>query len=208
MTSTRTPPPVPLARVPGPMRPGPEAPWFTATPATGARQPGARRVGRTRARSSSACPAGGTSGCRISAPSFTPSAGAELQSEYLLPVEHAVPAMHALSRDQRPAWPRCCGSARSVSSRRTSCGSARATGQDSVALPLHLDRRHGRGAAGGHADGTAAGPVRRRGRTGARSSPPPPRPCTPATTACPTSWPSPATTTPPASSATPTPPAT
>lgn len=29
---------------------------------------------------------------------FTPSSGAELQSEYLLPLEHAVPAWHALSR--------------------------------------------------------------------------------------------------------------
>jgi xylitol oxidase len=29
-------------------------------------------------------------------PDFTPSAGDELQSEYLLPVEHAVPAVHAL----------------------------------------------------------------------------------------------------------------
>ena len=56
-------------------------------------------------------------------PEFTPSAGDELQTEYLLPAEHAVDAVHAL---QRPAtgWPRCCGSARSARSRATSCGSA------------------------------------------------------------------------------------
>ena len=31
-------------------------------------------------------------------PEFTPSAGDELQSEYLLPAQHAVPALHALNQ--------------------------------------------------------------------------------------------------------------
>jgi xylitol oxidase len=31
-------------------------------------------------------------------PDFTPSAGDELQSEFLLPIEHAVPAIHALNQ--------------------------------------------------------------------------------------------------------------
>src|SRR5207344_367191 len=43
-------------------------------------------------------------------PDFTPSAGDELQSEYLLPAEHAVPALHALRRiaDRIAAAVRVC----------------------------------------------------------------------------------------------------
>jgi FAD/FMN-containing dehydrogenase len=72
-----------------------EEPWFTATPAPAARNP---------------VPGVPADSCTVQLgiagpwferlphfrPDFTPSAGDELQSEYLLPAEHAVPALHAL----------------------------------------------------------------------------------------------------------------
>jgi xylitol oxidase len=72
-------------------------PWFTATPAPAARNP---------------VPGVAADSCTEQLgvigpwferlphfkPDFTPSAGDELQSEYLLPVEHAVPALHALQQ--------------------------------------------------------------------------------------------------------------
>jgi len=75
----------------------PEAPWFTATPATSPRHP---------------VPGVSPDACTVQLgipgrwydrlphfrPGFKPSAGHELQSEYLLPVAHAVPALHALNQ--------------------------------------------------------------------------------------------------------------
>jgi xylitol oxidase len=74
-----------------------EAPWFTATPAPAARRP---------------VPGGSPDTCTEQLgvpgrwyerlphfrPEFSPSAGHELQSEFLLPVEHAVAAVHALQQ--------------------------------------------------------------------------------------------------------------
>jgi alditol oxidase len=75
----------------------PQASWFTATPAPGPRHP---------------VPGGSPDACteQLGVPGrwydrlphfragFKPSAGAELQSEYLLPVASAVPALHALNQ--------------------------------------------------------------------------------------------------------------
>jgi alditol oxidase len=75
----------------------PEASWFTATPAPGPRHP---------------VPGGSPDACTEQLgvpgrwydrlphfrPGFKPSAGDELQSEYLLPVASAVPALHALNQ--------------------------------------------------------------------------------------------------------------
>jgi alditol oxidase len=74
-----------------------QEPWFTATPALSARNP---------------VPGGSPETCTEQLgvpgrwyerlphfrPEFRPSAGHELQSEYLLPVAHAVPALHALNQ--------------------------------------------------------------------------------------------------------------
>ena len=88
-------------RLPDPPRPAPPVPpitqesWFTATPAPAARHP---------------VPGWPADPCTEQLgvpgrwydrlphfrPGFRPSAGHELQSEYLLPVEHAIPALHAL----------------------------------------------------------------------------------------------------------------
>jgi len=85
------------------------APWFTATPAPAARNP---------------VPGGEPEACTEQLgvpgpwyqrlphfrPEFTPSAGDELQSEYLMPVEYAVSAVHALNqiRDQLAAVVQVC----------------------------------------------------------------------------------------------------
>ena len=75
----------------------PQASWFTATPAPAARNP---------------VPGASPDACtqQLGVPGrwydrlphfraeFKPSAGDELQSEYLLPVAHAVPALHALNK--------------------------------------------------------------------------------------------------------------
>jgi alditol oxidase len=79
----------------------PDAPWFTATPAPAARHP-------VPGMSPDACtqqlgvPGRWYERLPHFRPGLRPSAGAELQSEYLLPVAHAVPALHALNeiRDQ------------------------------------------------------------------------------------------------------------
>jgi alditol oxidase len=77
--------------------PHPLAPWFTATPAPAARNP-------VPGASPDACteqlgvPGPWYARLPHFRPEFTPSAGNELQSEYLLPVEQAMPALHALSR--------------------------------------------------------------------------------------------------------------
>jgi xylitol oxidase len=74
-----------------------EASWFTATPAPAARNP-------VPGASPDACTAQlGVPGRWYDRlphfrPEFKPSSGDELQSEYLLPVAHAVPALHALNQ--------------------------------------------------------------------------------------------------------------
>jgi len=75
----------------------PEAPWFTATPATSPRHP-------VPGASPDACtqqlgvPGRWYDRLPHFRPGFKPSAGDELQSEYLLPVAYAVPALHALNQ--------------------------------------------------------------------------------------------------------------
>ncbi len=97
--------------------PGPPAPpaalagaaWFTATPATAACNP-------VPGAPSDACtqqlgvPGPWYRRLPHFRPEFTPSAGDELQSEYLLPAEYAVPAVHALNqiRDRLAAVARAC----------------------------------------------------------------------------------------------------
>jgi alditol oxidase len=72
-------------------------PWFTATPAPAARNP----VPCLPAANSTAQlgePGPWFERLPHFRPEFTPSAGDELQTEYLLPAEHAVDAVHALQR--------------------------------------------------------------------------------------------------------------
>jgi alditol oxidase len=82
-----------------PILPAPitEAPWFTASPAPAARNPVPDLPADT------CTPQLGVPGPWFERlphfrPEFTPSAGDELQSEYLMPAEHAVPALHALNQ--------------------------------------------------------------------------------------------------------------
>jgi xylitol oxidase len=72
-------------------------PWFTATPAPAARNP---VPGLPADNSTEQLGVPGPWFERLPhfRPEFTPSAGDELQSEYLLPAAHAVPALHALSQ--------------------------------------------------------------------------------------------------------------
>jgi xylitol oxidase len=74
-----------------------EEPWFTATPAAAARNP---VPGLSAANSTAQLGEPGPWFERLPhfRPEFTPSAGDELQTEYLLPAEHAVDAVHALQR--------------------------------------------------------------------------------------------------------------
>jgi len=87
------PPAAAVAAVPAVTR----APWFTATPAPAARHP-------VPGASPDACtqqlgvPGRWYDRLPHFRPGFRPSAGDELQSEYLLPVAHAVPALHALDQ--------------------------------------------------------------------------------------------------------------
>jgi alditol oxidase len=133
-------------------------PWFTATPAPAARNP---VPGLPADNSTGQLGVPGPWFERLPhfRPEFTPSAGDELQTEYLLPAEHAVPAVHALHQVGEGIAPvlRIC--------------EIRAIAGDDLwlspyvparqrGLPLHLDPRHRRGAARGHADRAAAGPVR------------------------------------------------
>ena len=71
--------------------------WFTATPAPAARNP---VPGLQAANSTAQLGEPGPWFERLPhfRPEFTPSAGDELQTEYLLPAEHAVDAVHALQR--------------------------------------------------------------------------------------------------------------
>ena len=74
-----------------------EEPWFTATPASAARNP---VPGLPAGNSTAQLGEPGPWFERLPhfRPEFTPSAGDELQTEYLLPAEHAVDAVHALQR--------------------------------------------------------------------------------------------------------------
>ena len=114
---------------------------------------------RTRAPGSSACPAGGTTGSRISGLSFRPSAGDELQSEYLLPVAHAVPALHALDqiRDRLAPVLWIC-EIRAVAA--DELWLSPCYRQDSVAFHFTWIAEGCLGAARGRAARTPAGPVR------------------------------------------------
>jgi xylitol oxidase len=70
-------------------------PWFTATPAPVTRNP-VPGVPGDNATAQLGEPGPWFERLPHFRPDFTPSAGDELQSEYLIPAEHAVPALHAL----------------------------------------------------------------------------------------------------------------
>jgi xylitol oxidase len=72
-----------------------EEPWFTATPASGPRNP-VPGVAADSCTEQLGVPGSWFERLPHFRPDFTPSAGDELQSEYLLPAEHAIPALHAL----------------------------------------------------------------------------------------------------------------
>jgi alditol oxidase len=74
-----------------------EEPWFTATPAPAARNP-VPGVAADSCTEQLGVPGPWFERLPHFRPDFTPSAGDELQSEYLLPAEHAVPALHALQQ--------------------------------------------------------------------------------------------------------------
>jgi len=74
-----------------------EAPWFTAQPAPAARNPVPGLPPDT-CTEQLGVPGRWFERLPHFRPEFTPSAGDELQSEYLLPVAHAVPALRALSQ--------------------------------------------------------------------------------------------------------------
>ena len=78
-----------------PAPPVTEEPWFTATPAPAARNP-VPGVSADSCTEQLGVPGPWFERLPHFRPDFTPSAGDELQSEYLLPAEHAVPALHAL----------------------------------------------------------------------------------------------------------------
>jgi len=94
---------------PGPPPPVTGEPWFTAAPALSARNP-------VPGASPDACteqlgvPGPWYQRLPHFRPEFMPSAGDELQSEYLLPAAHAVPALHALAeiRDRLAPVLRIC----------------------------------------------------------------------------------------------------
>jgi xylitol oxidase len=74
-----------------------EEPWFTATPAPSARNPVPGLPGDN-STAQLGVPGPWFERLPHFRPEFTPSAGDELQSEYLLPAAHAVPALRALSQ--------------------------------------------------------------------------------------------------------------
>ena len=74
-----------------------EAPWFTAQPALSARNP-VPGVPPDTCTQQLGVPGPWFERLPHFRPDFTPSAGDELQSEYLLPHQHAVAAMHALNQ--------------------------------------------------------------------------------------------------------------
>jgi xylitol oxidase len=74
-----------------------EAPWFTASPAPAARNP-VPGLPPDNCTQQLGVPGPWFERLPHFRPEFTPSAGDELQSEYLLSAEHAVPALHALNQ--------------------------------------------------------------------------------------------------------------
>jgi xylitol oxidase len=96
-----------------PLSPSPpsvtEEPWFTATPASSARNP-VPGLPPENCTEQLGVPGPWFERLPHFRPEFTPSAGDELQSEYLLPAAHAVPALHALHRvgDEMAAVLRIC----------------------------------------------------------------------------------------------------
>ena len=74
-----------------------EAPWFTARPAPGPRNP-VPGLPPANCTEQLGVPGRWLERLPHFRPEFTPSAGDELQTEYLLPVEHAVPALRALNQ--------------------------------------------------------------------------------------------------------------
>jgi xylitol oxidase len=86
--------PVPAASFAPPVT---EAPWFTAQPAPAARNPVPGLPPDT-CTQQLGVPGPWFERLPHFRPEFTPSAGDELQSEYLLPVTRAVPALHALNQ--------------------------------------------------------------------------------------------------------------
>jgi len=86
-----------------------EEPWFTATPAPAARNP-VPGVAADSCTEQLGVPGPWFQRLPHFRPDFTPSAGDELQSEWLLPAEHAVPALHALRQiaDRIAAAVRVC----------------------------------------------------------------------------------------------------
>ena len=98
-------PPTPAA----PASPVTEASWFTARPAPSARNP-VPGLPPDNCTQQLGVPGRWFERLPHFRPEFTPSAGEELQSEYLLPAGHAVPALHALSQigDRLAAVLRIC----------------------------------------------------------------------------------------------------
>jgi xylitol oxidase len=86
-----------------------QEPWFTATPALSARNP-VPGVSPETTTDQLGVPGRWYERLPHFRPEFRPSAGDELQSEYLLPVAHAVPALHALNeiRDRLAPVLRIC----------------------------------------------------------------------------------------------------
>jgi len=86
-----------------------EEPWFTAVPAPAARNP-VPGVAADSCTEQLGVPGPWFERLPHFRPDFTPSAGDELQSEYLLPAEHAAPALHALRQiaDRIAAAVRVC----------------------------------------------------------------------------------------------------
>jgi xylitol oxidase len=74
-----------------------QEPWFTATPAPAPRDP-VPGLPADRCTEQLGIPGRWYDRLPHFRPGFRPSVGDELQSEYLLPVEHAVPALHALNQ--------------------------------------------------------------------------------------------------------------
>ncbi len=109
-----------------------EEPWFTATPALAARNP-VPGVAADSCTDQLGVPGPWFERLPHFRPDFTPSAGDELQSEYLLPAEHAVPALHAL----RPIAGRIAAAVRICEIRRVAADDlwlSLAYRQDSVAF--------------------------------------------------------------------------
>jgi alditol oxidase len=73
-----------------------QAPWFTAVPAPAARHP-VPGVSPEACTEQLGVPGRWYERLPHFRPEFQPSAGAELQSEFLLPMAHAIPALHALA---------------------------------------------------------------------------------------------------------------